>query len=63
MNRPINVIKDELQEAAHRYTNYQGARSTQNAQLETVLRLRDELNIAEAEAFVDDHIEIIRVEI
>lgn len=63
MSRDIEVIKRELAEASERYVNYDGAKSTSTATLGTVLRLRDELNLAEAEAFLDDHIEIIRVKI
>ena len=63
MTRPIGVIKHELEIATKRYINYDGAKSTSTATLGTVLRLRDELNMAEAEEFLDGHIEIIRVEI
>ena len=62
-HRPIGVIKHELEVASERYVNYDGAKSTSTATLGTVLRLRDELNLAEAEAFLDEHVEIIRVQI
>jgi hypothetical protein len=63
MTRPIEVIKHELEQAKEWYINYDGAKSTRAATLGTVLRLRDELNMAEAEEFLNGHIEIIRVEI